>query len=177
MPDVLAWVMERRVVLSERVERLRKELAETEAEVARLETAEVVFRQFLEDRDAGHPDQAEWDAALEEATGGEQAGSVLLTPGAGGVLLVPHRAEGVSEDALPEDYRKILGIVAAHKEAVMAKDIAVALGKTETPAQVEPVRGKLKRLAERGWLHRTPAGRYCTPLRRLRPRLPDRIMP
>lgn len=28
------------------------------------------------------------------------------------------------------------------------------------PKQVEPMRGKLKRLAERGWLHRTPAGRF-----------------
>jgi hypothetical protein len=28
------------------------------------------------------------------------------------------------------------------------------------PAKVEPVRGKLRKLAERGWITRTPAGRY-----------------
>ncbi|AJT68425.1 hypothetical protein T261_6823 [Streptomyces lydicus] len=81
MADVLVWVMEHRMVLSKRVERLRKEPAETEAEVARLEAAEAVFVQYTEDRDAGHPNRSEWDAALEEATGGEASGSVLLTPG------------------------------------------------------------------------------------------------
>ncbi|MEU8917373.1 hypothetical protein [Streptomyces nigrescens] len=40
MADVLAWVMRRRVVLADRAERLRKELAEIDAEVARLEAAE-----------------------------------------------------------------------------------------------------------------------------------------
>jgi len=36
---VLTWVIQRRVVLADRVEQLRKELAETEAEVARLAAA------------------------------------------------------------------------------------------------------------------------------------------
>ncbi|MGW0999758.1 hypothetical protein ACWD5V_42150 [Streptomyces sp. NPDC002523] len=43
MADVLVWVMQRRVVLADRAERLRKELAEIDAEVARLEAAEVVI--------------------------------------------------------------------------------------------------------------------------------------
>jgi hypothetical protein len=34
--EVLTWVMQRRIVLADRVEQLRKELADTEAEVARL---------------------------------------------------------------------------------------------------------------------------------------------
>lgn len=50
--------MVRRVVLETRAEQLRKELAGAEAEVTRLEAAEVVFRQFLEDQEAGHSDQA-----------------------------------------------------------------------------------------------------------------------
>jgi transposase-like protein len=37
----------RRVVLAERAEQLRKELAEPEAEVARLEAAAVVLRQYV----------------------------------------------------------------------------------------------------------------------------------
>lgn len=37
MVDVLTWTIERRVQLAERAERLRKELAEIDAEVARLE--------------------------------------------------------------------------------------------------------------------------------------------
>ncbi|MGW1093618.1 hypothetical protein ACWD4L_47585 [Streptomyces sp. NPDC002596] len=49
--------MERRVVLEERAEQLRKELAETEAEVARMEAAEVVFRQYPADLEDGHSGQ------------------------------------------------------------------------------------------------------------------------
>jgi hypothetical protein len=39
--------------------------------------------------------------------------------------------------------------------------VSDALGRGTLPGQVEAVRAKLKRLAERGWLHRTPAGRYA----------------
>jgi hypothetical protein len=38
--DVLTWVMERRLVLADRAKRLREELAELDAEAARLEAAE-----------------------------------------------------------------------------------------------------------------------------------------
>ncbi|MFE4958525.1 hypothetical protein ACFRCW_31895 [Streptomyces sp. NPDC056653] len=56
MADVLVWVMERRVVLADRAERLRKELAEIDAEVARLEAAEVVIGQFIEAERSGQVD-------------------------------------------------------------------------------------------------------------------------
>ncbi|MFF2546489.1 hypothetical protein ACFVUY_28545 [Kitasatospora sp. NPDC058063] len=56
MVDVLTWVMQRRLVLAARPERLRKELAELDAEVVRLEVAEVVFGQFADaQRLAGRP--------------------------------------------------------------------------------------------------------------------------
>ncbi|BBC29532.1 hypothetical protein SGFS_008260 [Streptomyces graminofaciens] len=38
--------------------------------------------------------------------------------------------------------------------------MARELGLDAVPAKVEPVRGKLRKLAERGWITRTPAGRY-----------------
>ncbi|MEU6668010.1 hypothetical protein [Streptomyces sp. NPDC046727] len=41
---MLTWVIQRRVVLAERVERLRKELAEAEAAVARLAAAAAAGR-------------------------------------------------------------------------------------------------------------------------------------
>lgn len=56
MADVLVWVMERRVVLADRAERLRKELVEIDAEVARLAAAEVVMGQFIEAERAGQAD-------------------------------------------------------------------------------------------------------------------------
>ncbi|MFF3518668.1 hypothetical protein [Streptomyces sp. NPDC002573] len=151
MADVLVWVMQRRVVLADRAERLRKELAEIDAEVARLEAAEVVIGQFIEADRSGQADDPVMAAELERVTAG---------PGAGGMLLVPHREPGMDESVLPADYQAIMKIVATASDPVPAKDISVQLGKGTAPGQVEPVRDKLRRLADRGWLHRTPAGRF-----------------
>ncbi|MFB6963435.1 hypothetical protein ACFCYB_42485 [Streptomyces sp. NPDC056309] len=91
MADVLVWVMERRVVLADRAERLRKELAEIDAEVARLEAAEVVIGQFIEAERSGQAD----DSAM-----AEELKRVTAAPGAGGMLLVPHREPGMDESVL-----------------------------------------------------------------------------
>ncbi|MFE7112021.1 hypothetical protein ACFU98_30950 [Streptomyces sp. NPDC057575] len=61
-------------------------------------------------------------------------------------------------DALPEDYRAITRLVAEATEPAQAGQVIEALGRGTLPGQVEAVRAKLKRLAERGWLHRTPGG-------------------
>ncbi|MBZ9640624.1 hypothetical protein [Streptomyces sp. PSKA30] len=58
--EVLTWVMQRRIVLAERVQQLRKELAETEAEVARLEAAEVVIGQSVEAERAARRTMPSW---------------------------------------------------------------------------------------------------------------------
>lgn len=149
MAEVLTWVMQRRIVLAERVEQLRKELAETEAEVARLEAAEVVIGQFFEAERAGEADDAVMDAALERVT---------TAPGAGGMLLIPPREDGMDQDVLPEDYQAIMRVVADVAEPVKAAEVSVAPGKGTLPGQVEAAHAKLKRLAERGWLHRTRCG-------------------
>lgn len=119
--DVLTWTVERRVQLAERAELLRKELAGIEAEVARLEAAEVVFGQWA------------------EATGGGRRPSGIVLPE-------------------PEPDRVVAGPGAGGP--VMAKDVAIALGRDTTPAKVEPVRGQLRKLADRSWISRTGAGRY-----------------
>ncbi|MFJ7495828.1 hypothetical protein ACIQZB_32505 [Streptomyces sp. NPDC097727] len=152
--DVLVWVMERRVVLSDRAARLRRERAEIEAEVARLEAAEVVFGQFADAQRAGTADDPVMAEEFERVT---------ASPGAGGMLLVPHREGGMDTSTLPADYQAIWKIVVEVPEPVPAKDVSVKLGKGTGPRQVEPVRDKLKRLADRGWLHRTPAGRFTSP--------------
>ncbi|MGI5430847.1 hypothetical protein [Streptomyces sp. CA-179760] len=152
MADMLVWVMQRRVVLADRAERLRTELAEIDAEVVRLEAAEMVIGQFIEAERSGQADDPDVDEALER----------VPSPGAGGMLLVPHREPGMDESALPADYQAIMKLVTAASEPVPAKDVSVRLGRGAQPGQVEPVRDKLRRLADRGWLHRTPAGRFTT---------------
>jgi len=149
--DVLTWVMQRRLVLADRAERLREELAVLDAEVAGLEAAEVVFGQFADAQRAGRADDPAMAEELERVT---------TAPGAGGMLLVPHREEGMDAGVLPADYQAILKVIVETEGAVKARDVTLALGKGVQPAQVEPLRGQLRRLADRGWLQRTPAGRY-----------------
>lgn len=138
------------MVLADRAERLRKELAEIDAEVARLEAAEGAIGRFIEAERSGQADDPAVAEELESVT----------TPGAGGMPLVPHREPGKDESALPVGYRAIMKTVAAASEPVPAKGVSVQLGRGTQPGQVEPVRDKLRRLADRGWLHRTPAGRF-----------------
>jgi hypothetical protein len=58
--DVLVWVMQRWVVLADRAEQLRKELAEIDAEVTWLEAAEVVIGYFIEAEQNGQADDRRW---------------------------------------------------------------------------------------------------------------------
>jgi hypothetical protein len=153
--DVLTWTVERRMYLAERAELLRKELAGIEVEVAWLEAAEVVFGQWAEATDGGRQPSGIIEPEPEPEP-------VVAGPGAGGMRLVPDRAEGMGVEVLTPEYRRIMEIVASSGGPVMAKDVAVALGRETTPAKVEPVRGQLRKLADRGWISRTGAGRYLT---------------
>ncbi|MFE0276127.1 hypothetical protein ACFWZY_29145 [Streptomyces sp. NPDC058992] len=141
--------------LAKRAELLRKELAEIEVEVARLEAAEVVFGQWAEATDGGRQPSGIIEPEPEPEP-------VVAGPGAGGMRLVPDRAEGMGVEVLTPEYRRIMEIVTGSDGPVMAKDVAVALGRETTPAKVEPVRGQLRKLADRGWISRTGAGRYLT---------------
>jgi hypothetical protein len=153
MADVLTWTIERRVMLAERAELLRKELAEIDAEVARLEAAEVVYGQWAEATDGGRSPSGIVEPEPEPEP-------VVLTPGAAGMRLVPDRVDGMGLEVLTSDYRRIVEIVTDAGGPMMAKDVACALGRELTPGKVEPVRGQLRKLADRGWLSRTGAGRY-----------------
>ncbi|GAA1162846.1 hypothetical protein GCM10009654_19420 [Streptomyces hebeiensis] len=150
MVDVLTWTIERRLRLAEWAELLRKELAEIDAELSRLEAAEVVFGQWAEATDGGRRPSGIVEPEPEP----------VVTPGAGGMRLIPGREEGMGVEMLTPEYRRIMEIVAKASGAVMAKDVALALGRENTPAKVEPVRGQLRKLSDRGWLTRTGSGRY-----------------
>ena len=151
MVDVLTWTIERRVRLTERAGLLRKELAEIDAELSRLEAAEVVFGQWAEATDGGRRPSDIVEPEPERVAAG---------PGAGGMRLVPDRVEGMGLEALTSEYQRIMEIVAGADGPVMAKDVAMALGRELTPGKVEPVRGQLRKLADRGWLQQTGSGRY-----------------
>ncbi|MET4641585.1 hypothetical protein ABID95_001306 [Streptomyces atratus] len=74
MVDVLTWVMQRRLVLADRAERLRKELADLDVEVSRLEAEEVVFGQFADAQRAGQADDPAMAGEFERGTTAPGAG-------------------------------------------------------------------------------------------------------
>jgi cell division septum initiation protein DivIVA len=145
--SLLDRIAGRRAELAEQAERLRKELAEVEAELARVGTAEQVVTQLL--------------AEVEDEAGGEREPA-----GAGQrpvALVVPPRASGTEVEDLPAEYRRLLQIVAeegAGGQAVACKRVTAKLGLTAEPRHTETVRDKLKRLATRGWLAEVAPGRF-----------------
>ncbi|WBO61492.1 hypothetical protein [Streptomyces camelliae] len=77
------------------------------------------------------------------------------------VLLVPHRGLGVEETALPGEHQRILAAVRSAGGPVMTRQVGEALGlDTGIRRRLEPLRGKLSKLAGRGWLRRLPDGRF-----------------
>jgi hypothetical protein len=79
-------------------------------------------------------------------------------------LLVPPRSQASATGSLPGDYRSLLEAVAAAAaetgEAVTCTAAAQRAGLDVTGRHSENVRAKLKRLEDRGWLRRTPAGKF-----------------
>jgi cell division septum initiation protein DivIVA len=146
--SLLDRIAGRRAELAEQAARLRKELAEVEAELARVGTAEQVVTQMLAGQD-------------------DEAGSEPEHAGAGRrpvALAVPPRASSAGAEDLPADYQRLLQIVAeegAGGQGVACKRITAKLGLTAEPRHTEGVRGKLKRLAARGWLAEVTPGRFA----------------
>ncbi|MGP4050490.1 hypothetical protein [Streptomyces sp. 2A115] len=80
---------------------------------------------------------------------------------AGGFLTT--RTSRVDEATLPRDYQRILAAVRQAAGPVMARQVGEVLGvDVSAPAKLEPLRGKLVRLADRGWLRKLPGGRFPT---------------
>ncbi|MBO7936578.1 hypothetical protein [Streptomyces antibioticus] len=77
------------------------------------------------------------------------------------VLLIPHRSEATDEAALPDDYRRILAIVRAADGPVQVRAVGERLGlNASVRGKLEPLRAKMTKLADRGWLHKRPDGRF-----------------
>lgn len=75
--------------------------------------------------------------------------------------LVPDRAPGVGESALPAEHRRILAAVRQAGGPVATRAVGEMLGlDTSVRGRLEPLRGKLTKLADRGWLHKRPDGKY-----------------
>lgn len=155
MASVLGMLEAREAAARARVEDLREAAARAAAvlEAAEIELdRRVIAREELVEALAVSADEA---TAVPEAA----AESVPVPlPG----TTVPSWHEGLPATVLSPDYQRVLGMVAdrSAQGPVRAKEIAVVLGLEPTPAKVEGVRSKARRLAERGWLVQETSGMF-----------------
>jgi hypothetical protein len=147
----LERITARRSELDALAEELGKRLAEVEAEREELVIAERVLHRLAEQ------DRAEAEAAVATAP-------VKAQVAGRAVLLVPHRGDEGDESALPAHYRRILSIVRAADGPVQVKAVGEELGlEVAVRGKLEPLRAKMTKLADRGWLHKRPDGRFTAP--------------
>ncbi|MEU4279778.1 hypothetical protein AB0F57_33435 [Streptomyces tanashiensis] len=148
-PELLQRITARRAELDELEEQLAQQLAEVRAERDELAVAEKVLERMSEQL-------AEERAAFAPAPG---------QVGGRAVMMIPHRAPDVEETMLPPDYQRILSVVRQAAGPVMARQVGEALGvDVSVRSKLEPLRGKLVRLVDRGWLRKQPDGRFTTRL-------------
>ncbi|MFD4158339.1 hypothetical protein ACFWR4_36975 [Streptomyces hydrogenans] len=143
-PEVQERISVRRAKLDDLEEQLVKQSAEVRAEREDLAAERVLAR------------MGEQVAAERAATA-----PTVAQVGGKGVLLIPHRAPEMAETALPPEYQRILASVRAAGGPVMVRQVGRTLGlDTGVRGKLEPLRGKLRKPADRGWLHKRPDGRF-----------------
>ncbi|MFE4416021.1 hypothetical protein [Streptomyces sp. NPDC056821] len=144
-PEVLERITARRAELDGLEEQLAKQLAEVRAGRDELAVAERVLQRMTE------------QIADERA----EAGSPIVQVAGRAVRLVPDRAPGVEDGVLPAEYQRILAAVRQAAGPVATRQIGGVLGlDTGVRGKLEPLRGKLTKLADRGWLHKRPDGKF-----------------
>ncbi|MFC9891913.1 hypothetical protein [Streptomyces pilosus] len=147
--ELLERITARRAELVELEEQLAKQLAEVRAERDELGLAERVFERVSE------------QIADERVS----AASVPAQVGGQAVMLIPHRTSDVAEHVLPPDYQRILASVRQAAGPVMARQVGEMLGvDVNIRSKLEPLRGKLVGLADRGWMRKLPDGRFTNRL-------------
>ncbi|WP_405541319.1 hypothetical protein OG478_02215 [Streptomyces phaeochromogenes] len=139
------WIAARRSELDALAEELTKRLQEVQVEWDELAVAERVLNRLAE--------QARADAGALAPVSAKVAGRA--------VLLVAHRSDAAEEGALPGDYRKILVIVREADGPVQVRAVGERLGlNASVRGKLEPLRAKMIKLADRGWLHKRPDGKF-----------------
>ncbi|WP_327588203.1 hypothetical protein OHA25_15175 [Nonomuraea sp. NBC_00507] len=163
MASLLEELARRQAESRQRIEELGEQLAEVRARLeaeedrlSRLRIAQEVVEEIL-----GEAGRLVADSVLE----GEDA-DVADTPQEvevvrRGVVTVPPWSQDLGPSVLPRAYRDVLEVLADAGRAMRAGKISSALGRSESAAAVESLRGKLKRLVERGWLTQDEPGMFA----------------
>ncbi|MFJ5064653.1 hypothetical protein ACIP96_35210 [Streptomyces nigra] len=139
------WIAARRSEVDALAEELTKQLQKVQVERDELAIAERVLNRLAE--------QVQADAEAVAPVAAQVAGRA--------VMLVPHRSDAADEGALPGDCRRILAIVREADGPVQVRAVGERLGlDASVRDKLEPLRAKMTKLADRGWLHKRPDGRF-----------------
>lgn len=159
MASVLGMLEERETAARVRVEGLREEVARL---AGVLEAAEIELDRRVIAREELVEALAASAAETTAVTESDAESVSSPAPMAGSV--VPPWREGLPVTVLAPDYQRIMGVLEERQPAgqgpLKAREITVRLGSETTPAKVEGVRSKARRLAERGWLRQETSGAF-----------------
>jgi hypothetical protein len=142
-------------VLREQTDRLLAELHESETDWQELVIAQQRVGRVLAGQAVGEPEVPPVD---------RKSGTPAVVAARPGSILPPW-SPGADLGALAVDYQRILAVLADARrrgeEPMACKQIATAMGVELTPSKIEGVvRSRARRLAERGWLTQTSAGKF-----------------
>ncbi|MER6075027.1 hypothetical protein ABT187_40715 [Streptomyces sp. NPDC001817] len=148
-PEVHERITARRAELDELEERLVKQLDEVRIERDALAVAERVRQRMSE----------------QLATERQAVASPTVQVGGRGVLLVPRREPGVAKSTLPPEYQRILSIVRQAGGPVTVRQVGKTLGlDVGVQGKLEPLPGKMTKLADGGWLRKRPDEKFTASL-------------
>ncbi|MGW0811310.1 hypothetical protein [Nonomuraea sp. NPDC002799] len=168
MGSLLEELARRQAEARQRIEELGRQLAEVQA---RLEAEEeglsrlLIASEVVEEILSGQGPLASDPVVGSEDAGPADAGQNGLGSETEavrrGVVTVPPWREDLEPSVLPRAYRDVLEVLADAGRAMRAGKISAALGRGESAAAVEGLRGKLRRLVERGWLAQDEPGLFA----------------
>lgn len=162
----LAESRQRIVELCEQMAEVQSRLEAEEDRLSRLEITRETVEEILGESSLPAVEPA---PVIGGGGAGRGTASEAIGPQAGqpvevvrrGVVTVPPWEPGLEPSALPRAYRDVLEVLADAGGAMRAGRISTAVGRGESAARVEGLRGKLKRLVERGWLTEDEPGMFA----------------
>ncbi|MER7960281.1 hypothetical protein [Streptomyces sp. NPDC096030] len=168
MASVVGLLEERELAARERVEVLRAEADRVLAQLAEAETGWqkwVIARQRVGEVLSATPAAPREPVLAETGADVPEQEPVSVVAASAGGRVVPVRRPGADPQGLPEGYREIVRVVAEGAgrdggSTTGCQEIAVELGLEPTPARIEAVRHRAKRLVTRGWLAEPARGRF-----------------
>ncbi|MFF8717427.1 hypothetical protein ACF07T_39400 [Streptomyces sp. NPDC015184] len=163
MPSVVGLLEQRELIARRRLDELREEADQLQAEMAVVEqewNEWVIARSRVGEVLAPGDDDAGPDAREDLADRSQSPTGSGPSGAAKPKSMVPMWRPGLVWSALSVDYQRMLQVLADRSRLgqgpLTCQEMAACFGLDPVPAKIEALRSKAKRLVARGWLPRPP---------------------